>query len=82
MKKQQQRVRVSGCEKEVVKSYIIRIYRYQPGRLRKVVGIVEWPESIEKQPFTNVNELWTILTKVQSKEEPGVENRNHVEIGK
>ena len=82
MKNRQHRGRVSGGEKDVVKSYIIRVYRYQPGRPRKVVGIVERPESTEKQPFTNVNELWDILTKVRSKGKSGVENRNPVEMGK
>lgn len=82
MKNRRHKGGVTEREKDVVKSYIIRIYRYQPGRPRKVVGIVEKPESSEKQPFTNVNELWAILTDVLSKGESRVESRNPGEMGK
>ena len=78
MKNQQHRGRISGCEKEVVKSYIIRIYRYQPERPRKVVGIIEKPESREKQTFTNVNELWAILTNVLKKGDRRLKASRHL----
>jgi len=47
---------------DVMESYILRIYRYQPGRPQSLVGVVERPESEEKLAFTTLDELWAILS--------------------
>jgi hypothetical protein len=44
-----------------VKNYIVRIYRYEKGNPKKIVGVVEEPEIEGKRAFTSLDELWSIL---------------------
>ena len=46
-----------------MENYIIRIYRFQKGNPRQLVGVVELVESESraKMAFTNLDELWEIL---------------------
>lgn len=46
-----------------MESYIVRIYRGDEGKSRKIVGIIEGIDSEEKRAFENIDDLWRILTK-------------------
>lgn len=43
-------------------SYVIRIYRRDPGRGRAVAGIVEDVEARRTRAFSGRDDLWRILT--------------------
>ena len=45
-----------------IESYVIRIYRCGGGAKRQVVGLVEAPRLAATQSFTNVDQLWEILS--------------------
>lgn len=49
-------------EKTVLANYIVRIYRYEKNRPVNLVGIVEEVGTKGKKAFTNLNELWDILS--------------------
>jgi len=52
-----------------LKNYIVRIYRHEKDNPRKIVGVVEEPESEGKKAFTNLDELWGILNPMGKKQE-------------
>ncbi len=43
-------------------NYIVRIYRLDRKDHRQLVGLVEEVGGKEKRPFTNLHELWEILS--------------------
>jgi len=43
-------------------SYIVRIYRHEQNDPGSIVGTVEDVEHQSRMPFTNLNELWEILS--------------------
>lgn len=45
-----------------LRNYILRIYRYENKRPDKLVGIVEEVGAEDKRAFTNMDELWQILS--------------------
>lgn len=45
-----------------LRNYILRIYRYENKRPDKLVGIVEEVGAEDKKAFTNMDELWQILS--------------------
>ena len=45
-----------------LRNYILRIYRYENKRPDKIVGIVEEVGAKDKRAFTNMDELWQILS--------------------
>jgi hypothetical protein len=49
-------------EKTVLANYIVRIYRFQKNRPVNLVGVVEEVGQKGKKAFTNLNELWDILS--------------------
>lgn len=51
-------------------SFIVRIYRGEKDSSRNLVGIVEEVECDEKRAFTNLDELWTILSSIRKN--PGI----------
>jgi len=46
-------------------SYLIRIYRREEDNPRMLVGIVQQVGNEEKKVFSNLNELWSILSPVK-----------------
>jgi hypothetical protein len=50
-----------------VRSYILRIYRLDPKRPNRLVGLAEEVGVDEKKAFTNLQELWDILRSVERK---------------
>jgi hypothetical protein len=46
---------------EALKNYIVRIYRHEENKPRRLVGIVEEPGVKDKKAFTTYSELWEIL---------------------
>jgi hypothetical protein len=42
-------------------SYIIRIYRFQSGNPRRLVGLVQEVGAKERRAFNTYDELWEIL---------------------
>lgn len=49
-------------EKTVLANYIVRIYRFQKNKPVNLVGVVEEVGTKGKKAFTNLNELWEILS--------------------
>lgn len=45
-----------------MQTYVVRVYRTQADHLHQLVGVVEQPGSSVSLPFSNVDELWAILT--------------------
>jgi hypothetical protein len=50
-----------------LKSYIVRIYRCQEKIPRSLVGVVEEVGAKGKKAFTNLDELWEIMSSIKSK---------------
>lgn len=50
-----------------MKSYIVRVYRCQEKIPRSLVGVVEEVGAKEKKAFTNLDELWEIMSSIKSK---------------
>jgi len=44
--------------------YIVRIYRFEKGKPRSLVGLVEQVGKKGKKAFNNYDELWEILNDV------------------
>ena len=53
----------------VLKNYIIRIYRCEKNNPRNLVGMVEEVGVEERRAFTNLDELWNILSFKKFREE-------------
>jgi hypothetical protein len=49
-----------------VKTYILRIYRYKKGKPHNLVGLVEEVGAKGSRGFTNLEELWEILSSPTS----------------
>jgi hypothetical protein len=47
-------------------SYIVRVYRQEENNPRKLVGVVEEVGVKGKRAFTNVDDLWEILSSSKS----------------
>jgi hypothetical protein len=60
-------------------TFIVRIYRYGNKSLKEIVGLVEVPGSEGKMGFTDLDELWTILSHERN---GGVEKRKGICSGK
>ena len=50
-----------------MKSYIVRVYRCQEKIPRSLVGVVEEVGTKGKKAFTNLDELWEIMSSIKSK---------------
>jgi hypothetical protein len=53
---------LTGGEALVLKNYIVRIYRCEKNNPRNLVGVVEEVRVEERKSFTNLDELWNILS--------------------
>jgi hypothetical protein len=53
----------------VLKNYIVRIYRCEKNNPRNLVGVVEEAGVEERKAFTNLDELWKILSFKNFREE-------------
>ena len=49
----------------MLESFIVRIYRHEKKKPRSLVGVVESAGVEEKKAFTNLDELWSILTAIK-----------------
>jgi hypothetical protein len=54
-----------------LKNYIVRIYRCEKNNPRNLVGVVEEVEVEKRKAFTNLDELWKILSFKNLREEDG-----------
>jgi len=54
-----------------LKSYIVRVYRCQEKIPRSLVGVVEEVGTKGKKAFTNLDELWEIMSSIKSKKKEG-----------
>ena len=43
-------------------SYVVRVYRVQEDHPQQLVGVIEQPGQVLPLAFSNVDELWAILT--------------------
>ncbi len=59
--------------KMVLANYIVRIYRFEKNKPSGLVGVVEEAGLKGKKAFTNLNELWDILSSSK-----GVKNQKKV----
>ena len=48
---------------EPLETYIVRIYRREPGVPSQLAGMVEEPGCPGKKPFTDIDELLSIISK-------------------
>ena len=48
--------------KSPVETYIVRVYRRTSGSKRQLVGLIEAPQAAGLRGFTNVEQLWEILS--------------------
>ncbi len=48
-------------------NYIVRIYRYDKGKPRNFIGVVEDVGVEGKKVFTNIDELWDILNPAKER---------------
>ena len=61
-----------------IESYVVRIYRCGGGAKRLVVGVVQVPRLAAMQSFTNVDQLWEILSgarvvqRIKHRDEPEI----------
>lgn len=55
----------------ILKNYIVRIYRCEKNNPRNLVGVVEEVEVEKRKAFTNLDELWKILSFKNLREEDG-----------
>ena len=55
-------VKKSGGENLVLKNYVVRVYRCEKNNPRNLVGVVEEVGVEERKAFTNLDELWKILS--------------------
>lgn len=46
----------------IFKNYVVRVYRCEKDNPRNLVGIVEETGVEERKAFTNLDELWKILS--------------------
>lgn len=46
----------------ILKNYVVRIYRCEKNNPRNLVGVVEEVGVEERKAFTNLDELWKILS--------------------
>ena len=52
-------------------NYILRVYRLDRKKPHSLVGLVEGVETKKKMAFTNVQELWDILSHPKANSEKG-----------
>ena len=57
-----------------IESYVVRIYRCGDGAKRQVVGVVEAPRLAATRSFTNIDQLWEILSGARATQ--GIKNRD------
>jgi len=43
-------------------TYVVRVYRIQEDHSQQLIGVVEEPGQVLPLAFSNVDELWAILT--------------------
>jgi len=43
-------------------TYVVRVYRFQEDHPQQLIGVVEEPGQVLPLAFSNVDELWAILT--------------------
>jgi hypothetical protein len=53
---------LTGGEALIFKNYVVRVYRCEKDNPRNLVGIVEETGVEERKAFTNLDELWKILS--------------------
>ncbi len=60
---------------KLANNYILRIYRLSRKKPHSLVGLVEQVGVKEKKAFTNVQELWEILSHGEKREKKGNKGR-------
>jgi len=60
----------------MLESFIVRIYRHEKKKPRSLVGVVERVGVEEKKAFTNLDELWEILSSI--KKEPRQSGKSEI----
>jgi hypothetical protein len=53
---------LAGGEALILKNYVVRVYRCEKNNPRNLVGVVEEVGVEERKAFTNLDELWKILS--------------------
>jgi hypothetical protein len=62
----------------MLESFIVRIYRHEKKKPRGLVGVVEQVGVEEKKAFTNLDELWSILSSI--KKEPRQSGKSEIHV--
>ena len=64
--------------KTPIESYVVRIYRRGGGAKRLLVGVVQAPRLAATRSFTNVDQLWEILSgarvaqRIKNRDKPAI----------
>jgi len=64
----------------MLESFIVRIYRHEKKKPRSLVGVVERVGVEEKKAFTNLDELWEILSSI--KKEPRQSGKSEIHFSR
>jgi len=59
-------------------TYIVRLYRFQKNKPRRLMGVVEEVGAKGKKAFTNYDELWDILNASKSISQKQKQKRKEV----
>jgi len=59
-------------------TYIVRLYRFQKNKPRRLMGVVEEVGAKGKKAFTNYDELWDILNSSKSISQKQKQKRKEV----
>lgn len=73
--------REEHMDKNIVNSYIVRIYRGRKDKPYSVVGIVEDVGAEDKKAFTTYEELWEIMNPVTAGREDLKKTTRHMAEG-
>ena len=53
-------------------TYVVRVYRFQEDHPQQLIGVIEEPGQVLPLAFSNIDELWAILTApVMAGADPG-----------
>ena len=64
----------------MLESFIVRIYRHEKNKARSLVGVVERVGVEGKKAFTNLDELWEILSSI--KKEPRQSGKSEIHFSR
>jgi hypothetical protein len=59
-------------------SYVVHIYRREENDPNQMTGLVEIVGAVEKKPFRDIEELWSILGSARASKNQGKRKKSHI----